>query len=93
MIQDLVVNNGGALFLETPDDPSKVVGAKIISITDIQIPNYATAEYALDAGDETQLQIKTTKGIIQYAVYNSHNGYYSHAAFTQVFDTKEETYL
>lgn len=83
----------GHLFLETPDNDQKIVGAKILSISDIEIPNTDISKYDLEDGNETQLQIKTTKGTIQYAVYNSHNGYYSHAVFRQVFDDTFETYL
>jgi len=80
--------NWEALFLETPDDLSKVIGAKLISVSDLEIE---TNEYDSDSDElrETQLRVTTTKGIIQFAVYNEHNGYYSHATFLQVFDMKE----
>lgn len=78
----------GCEFLETPDDFNKFIGAKLIRIEDTNdnmLPN--------SAGDsewnETQLKIITNKGVLQYAVYNSHNGYYSHTTFLQVFSTIE----
>ena len=86
----LVISDGqscceqwGALFFETPDDVSQFVGAKILQIQDIDIKR----EEFID--NETQLRITTDRGIIQYAIYNEHNGYYSHATILQVFDTIE----
>jgi len=84
--------NWDALFLETPDDLSKVIGAKLIEVSDIEIN---TQEYDQNSCglNETQLRVVTTKGIIQFAVYNEHNGYYSHATFLQVFDINEDSDL
>lgn len=73
----------GALFFETPDDVSQFVGAEILQIEDIDIKR----EEFID--NETQLRITTDRGIIQYAIYNEHNGYYSHGTILQVFDTIE----
>ena len=42
-----------------------------------------------EINNETQLRITTDRGIIQYAIYNEHNGYYCHGTILQVFDTIE----
>jgi len=80
----------GSGFIETPDDISKYIGAKIISIED-------TNDSELNPDDEesceTQLRITTNRGVLQYAVYNSHNGHYSHTVFLQVFDFIENNSL
>ena len=68
----------GALFFETTDDISQFIGAEIIGIEDINIKR----EKYID--NETQLRITTDRGIIQYAIYNEHNGY-----ILQVFDSIE----
>jgi hypothetical protein len=73
----------GALFFETPDDISQFIGAEILQIEDINIKR----DEFID--NETQLRITTDKGVIQYAIYNDHNGYYSHATILQVFDRIE----
>ena len=90
----LVISDGqscceqwGALFFETPDDVSQFVGAKILQIQDIDIKR----EEFID--NETQLRITTDRGIIQYAIYNEHNGYYGHGTILQVFDTIETGFL
>ena len=73
----------GALFFETPDNVSQFIGAEILQIEDIDIKRDEWID------NETQLRITTDKGIIQYAIYNEHNGYYSHATILQVFDRIE----
>lgn len=75
--------NFGSLFFETPDDISQFIDAEILQIEDISIKR----EEYIDTDSETQLRITTDKGIIQYAIYNEHNGYYSHSTILQVFDT------
>jgi hypothetical protein len=77
----------GYEYLETPDDISKLIGATLLSVEDIHIPSPRDSD---DEAKETQLRITTNRGVIQYAVYNSHNGYYSHATFLQVFDEVEK---
>lgn len=83
----LVITNGqnccenwGNLFFETPDNISKFIGSTILEVQDIDIKRDA------DIDNETQLRITTDKGVIQYAIYNEHNGYYSHGIIKQVFD-------
>ena len=76
-----------ALFLETPDNLANYIGATIFSVEDVCTSN--ACEPSDDYCSETQLKITTSKGVLQYAVYNAHNGYYSHATFLQVFDTQE----
>lgn len=79
-----------ALFLETPDNLNKFIGAKILKIEDVCVTSACGNKLECD---EVQLKISTNKGILQYAVYNSHNGFYSHATFFQVFDTIEKSLI
>lgn len=81
----------GGLFFETPDSVDKFIGATIVSVEDINV--IRDEDFSLDCGDETQLKITTSKGILQYAIYNSHNGYYGHGAIKQVFDKVENLTL
>lgn len=83
----------GHNFIDTPDDITTFIGAKIQKIEAIEIDN-SDSEDARDYEDkEVQLKVTTDKGVLQYAVYNSHNGYYSHTSFVQVFDTTMESTL
>ena len=84
----LVITNGqnccenwGNLFFETPDNISKFIGATILEVQDIDIKRDSNID------NETQLRITTDVGTIQYAIYNEHNGYYSHGTIIQVFDS------
>jgi hypothetical protein len=79
----------GSEFLETPDDINKFIGSEILSISDTN-KSYLECNKNTEA-EETQLKIKTNKGVLQYAVYNDHNGYYSHATFVQIFDKNFES--
>jgi len=84
--------DSGYLFLETPDNINKFIGKTILKIEDICIGLTANEE-GFDSGGETQLKITTNRGVLQFAVYNRHNGYYSHATFVQVFDKTEKDFL
>ena len=84
----------GYLFLETPDNINKFIGAEVLKVEDVCVGLTADTDgYGFDCGGETQLKVTTTKGVLQFAVYNSHNGYYAHTTFVQVFDNLERDYL
>ena len=83
--------DAGSKFLETPDNIEKFIGSTILKIEDVCVGlTAAEDDYVFDRVGEVQLKVTTTKGVLQYAVYNEHNGYYSHATFVQVFDQTEE---
>ena len=67
-------------YLYTPEKLENYIGADYLGYTEStceQIANFLKSEYV--SPDETCfLNIKTSNGDIDYAVYNSHNGYYSH---------------
>lgn len=77
--------NWGCKFLDTPDEPSNFIGATILSIESIDLD----ATY----GWETQIKIVTDHGVLQYAVYNEHNGYYCHAAITKIYESTKQEYI
>lgn len=75
----------GYKFLETTDNIESFINSKILNIDIVDI-GFCNDEN--NDEDETQIKIKTSKGIIQYAVYNIHNGFYAHATFLQIFEYK-----
>jgi len=87
--------NFGTLFFNTPGDPEKHIGAKLLEVKQITVSNESyLGKYGLDdGGDEIQLRIITSKGYLQYAIYNAHNGYYAHSGLIQIFNNKEEITL
>lgn len=52
-----------------------------ISITDTALNNkkIEALEY-LDCGGAMFVNLETSEGLLQFAAYNSHNGYYGHEA-------------
>lgn len=77
-------------YLYTPEKLENYVGADYLGYTEStceQIVNSLKNEYV--SPDETCfLNIKTSKGDIDYAVYNSHNGYYSHDVVLKITNKK-----
>jgi len=72
-------------YFSSADNLEDFVGATIknITITDIELQtglaNKHDAEY-LDEGGIMFVNIETNRGIVQFAAYNGHNGYYGHEA-------------
>lgn len=75
---------------ETPD----FIGAEILSITrvDTALKSHDVFE-SLDCGDVMFINIETTKGLLQFAAYNSHNGYYGHTGVVISKQLNEEAHL
>lgn len=68
----------------TNDNIQDFVGAEILGLklTDTSLNTKMIEdkfEYGFDEGDIQFVDIETNKGTLQYAVYNSHNGYYGHS--------------
>jgi hypothetical protein len=67
-------------YLSSEDDFSKFIGAGVVGVrvvdTELRtyddIPDYET--------DIMFVNVDTTAGMLQFVLYNSHNGYYGHTA-------------
>ena len=78
-------------YITTDDDLSQYIGANLLNIelvddelNTVNIEYYIGAQY-----EEPQTQfitVKTDKGVFQFAVYNAHNGYYSHDIYAFIYD-------
>jgi hypothetical protein len=70
-------------YLITNDDTKDFIGATLlsISIVDVALNNkeIEQLEY-LDRGGVMFVNFETSKGLLQLAAYNAHNGYYGHDA-------------
>lgn len=70
---------GGIL---TNDDPNYFLGSEILGIkltdTALKTTNANNIPYDFECGGIQFVDIETDRGSLQYAVYNSHNGYYGH---------------
>ncbi|MBX9837395.1 MAG: hypothetical protein K2X69_03660 [Silvanigrellaceae bacterium] len=72
-------------YLSTPDDYKSFIGANLLSYEVIDI-NGVDSEIE---GEEQKLNIKTTKGDLQFSAYNYHNGYYYHDIIVKMCNEKE----
>ena len=67
----------------TNDDTSDFIGADLISValvdTALNNKKIEDLEY-LDEVGAMFVNIETSKGLLQFVAYNSHNGYYGHEA-------------
>ena len=84
--------------ISTEDDFEEFIGAEIrnILITEgnltSELMENLSKEYV--SSDETEfITLETTKGTLQFAVYNSHNGYYGHSVYIQVGEEVTNTGL
>ena len=77
---------GGYIICE--DDVSTFIGSSLlkISLTDVALNNYIVKEinslqnshHSCDLHKIQFINFETTKGVLQFVVYNFHNGYYGH---------------
>lgn len=77
-------------YLYTPEDLREYVGADYLGYDESscsEIENGLKSEY-VESDEICFLNIHTSKGIIDFAVYNSHNGYYSHAVVLKITNKK-----
>ena len=73
-------------ILETQDDLDDYIGAEIldIEIIDTEKDIYKSLTdrvYRFYSSNAEFVNIKTSKGKLQFAVYNAHNGYYGHKIY------------
>ena len=73
-------------ILETQDDLDDYIGAEIldIEIVDTEKDIYKSLTdrvYRFYSSKAEFVNIKTSKGKLQFAVYNAHNGYYEHKIY------------
>ena len=97
--------------LEYPDTTGGVIGEKLLGVTVIVGSDYNSVnipinteflkntEYcAVDIEEAVFINLKTSKKDIQFAVYNSHNGYYGHMVrikckkFTRLPENTEDSF-
>ena len=77
-------------YLYTPEDLREYIGADYLGYDESscsEIENGLKSEY-VESDEICFLNIHTSKGTIDFAVYNSHNGYYSHAVVLKITNKK-----
>lgn len=66
-------------YLSTVENPKDYVGADLLKIEVVDKDLNKEPVYYYDGG-AMFVNFETSKGLFQLTVYNSHNGYYGHAA-------------
>jgi hypothetical protein len=70
-------------YMVSEDDLESFIGADLYSIKTVDsaltVNELSLKKYSIDQGYCVFVNLETSKGTIQFTLYNSHNGYYSHA--------------
>lgn len=84
-------------YLEPKDDMKDFIGAEVLEIKEVKVNTLSTAMHSqlmestdnldLDAGDYQAVQVITSKGILEFVVYNAHTGFYAHDTILIFDDT------
>lgn len=82
-------------YLHSSDDVSDFLGAEFLSWEEVDtwpssIEN-PEEKYGFDSGGFQAINVLTSKGILQFVVYNAHNGYYSHVTIIVEGETTKES--
>ena len=71
-------------YLTTEDNIKEFIGTNLLSIqrVDTLLKKHKEVEELqyLDEGDAMFINLETSNGLLQFVVYNAHNGYYGHEA-------------
>lgn len=82
--------------LMTNDNSKEFIGAKLLKVVKVDkaLNNKVLPDIeSLDEGEAMFINLETSKGLLQFVVYNSHNGYYGHSAVVISKQYKESTVL
>lgn len=87
----ILISNGQSCcesfgYVVSEDDVQDFVGADLSSVKVVDTginEKMVEAGSSLDEGDIMFVNLETSKGILQFAVYNSHNGYYGHSGIVK----------
>ena len=77
-------------YLYTPEDLKDYIGADYLGYDEKSCEEVENAlkNECVNSDEICFLNILTSKGTIDFAVYNSHNGYYSHAIVLKITNKK-----
>lgn len=86
----ILINNGQNCceqwgYLSSNDNLSEFEGAELKEIiqVDTSLNSKVLKDIHLDEGEAIFINLETSNGTLQLAVYNSHNGYYGHAVIVR----------
>ena len=84
-------------YLSTPENLENYIGAEYLGYEE-KVCKLLVEQVKEDCVVEDEMQflnVNTSKGVIDFAVYNSHNGYYSHTVILKLINKKsgEERFI
>ena len=79
-------------YMTSEDDFARFIGARLM---DVRVVNKSLSVLSVDMyeGAAMFINIHTDRGMLQFAVYNQHNGYYGHDAFVRSLQIKHDEIL
>ena len=83
-------------YLHSVDEVEEFIGAEYLGYEERNTWPEQVKESECDMGGGGGFQaidVKTSNGVMQFVVYNSHNGYYSHSTILIVGDTVKQERL
>ena len=87
-------------YISSEDDFDDYIGQELVSIERVdtalnkdKIEKYINLDEEWESGDAMFININTPIGTLQFAVYNSHNGYYGHEVYIKSNQLTIETHL
>ena len=80
-------------YLHPADNYSEYIVAEYLGLREIDTwPEFSRDRYCDESGFQA-IEVMTSKGPLQFVVYNNHNGFYSHAVITVEGDKVEVNYI
>jgi hypothetical protein len=82
-------------YMSSEDNLAEFVGADLLSVelTDTALKTWQLDGYPLDVGAAQFVNVNTSKGLLQFVVYNEHNGYYGHDIVVRSAQLNHKGYL
>jgi hypothetical protein len=74
--------------VSSDDEFHEFIGAELLSVDIVDKALNKKTDIDVYEGGIIFVNIETSKGILQFAVYNEHNGYYGHSARVVVGDSE-----
>lgn len=81
-------------YFMSEDDFSRFIGAELlgVKVVDTALRTWDAIENMYEGGTMF-VNIETSNGLLQFAAYNEHNGFYGHEAMVQSKQLTRQTYL
>lgn len=71
-------------MVSSEDDTQSFVGAELLQMNWVDVARKKHFDVDVYDGEVMFIDLETSKGLLQLAVYNCHNGYYGHTAFIKI---------